>query len=225
MQAEFPRRASSPLLLCLVLAFCALSSPAFSQTGNYTKLQVGSNNTFDSGFAMALGNNNSISDYYDYSLTSTNILAIGSSNWVYSDPDDCRNLLLLGTSNGAEGAANSLFVGTLNFAWSYTAQCLVAGNANNLEQVSNSLVVGTNNDAGYTMDGAMIGYGLSNWSSGTNGVIIGRYNQDVGALFTVGNGASSQNRSNAFVVLQNGDVIIPKRQGSILMGQFGNAGD
>lgn len=44
---------------------------------------------------------------------------------------------------------------------------------------------------------------------------------DTDPIFVVGNGTDFFNLSDAFVVLKNGDVQIPKRQGDILMGEFG----
>lgn len=48
------------------------------------------------------------------------------------------------------------------------------------------------------------------------------------SIFVIGNGTGvasdppERMRSNALVVLKNGNVLIPKRQGDILMGEFGN---
>ena len=41
-------------------------------------------------------------------------------------------------------------------------------------------------------------------------------------LFVVGNGADTNNRSNALTVYKDGTVTMSKAQGDILMGQFGN---
>lgn len=40
-------------------------------------------------------------------------------------------------------------------------------------------------------------------------------------LFVVGNGSSAANPNNAFTIYKNGNVIISKAQGDILMGEFG----
>lgn len=85
------------------------------------------------------------------------------------------------------------------------------------------------------------GFGLSQ-SSSYFGMTIGRYNTVEGTLdawvatdpiFVIGNGTSSSNRSNAFVVRKNGNVemkgdvqidgkVTLPRQGDVLMGEFGN---
>ncbi len=62
-------------------------------------------------------------------------------------------------------------------------------------------------------------------------VAIGKYNVGGGdpdtwdiedAVFEVGIGTSDVEKRNALTVYKNGDVVIPKRQGDILMGEFGN---
>lgn len=86
--------------------------------------------------------------------------------------------------------------------------------------------------------------GASSFAIGVNTVadayattVVGRWNVGGGdgedweaedPLFEVGNGTGDENdppeiqRRNAFTVYKNGNVIIPKRQGDILMGEFGS---
>ncbi len=63
--------------------------------------------------------------------------------------------------------------------------------------------------------------------------VFGQYNKVLGTeepvewvetdpLFVVGNGIDYETPSNAFVIFKNGNIQIPKRQGDILMGEFGN---
>jgi hypothetical protein len=65
-------------------------------------------------------------------------------------------------------------------------------------------------------------------------LVIGRWNIPTGTVdtwvdsepvFVIGNGADAQHPKDALVVKKNGDVTISKRQGDILMGEFGNPGD
>ncbi len=55
---------------------------------------------------------------------------------------------------------------------------------------------------------------------------VGTYNDTAAltsdAAFVVGNGTGSSAKSNALVVYHNGDVYVPKRQGDVLMGEFGH---
>ncbi len=77
------------------------------------------------------------------------------------------------------------------------------------------------------------------WSSSFRSVVLGSFNHEVGSysqdvwvptepIFVVGNGTGkpsdppAKRNSNALVILKNGDIQIPKRQGDILMGEFGN---
>lgn len=61
-------------------------------------------------------------------------------------------------------------------------------------------------------------------------VVIGRFNElegttdewiDTEPLFVVANGADVNDRNNALTIRKNGDVVLGKAQGDILMGQFG----
>lgn len=62
-------------------------------------------------------------------------------------------------------------------------------------------------------------------------VAIGKYNVGGGdpdgwdaadAVFEIGIGTGEEAKRNALTVYKNGNVVIPKRQGDILMGEFGN---
>jgi len=74
---------------------------------------------------------------------------------------------------------------------------------------------------------SVLGRGLYNqYNSAT---LVGQYNDtgvpyDSGLLFAIGNGADATHRSNAFEVYTSGKITMP-RQGDVLMGEFGNAGD
>jgi hypothetical protein len=102
---------------------------------------------------------------------------------------------------------NSIALGISSVAFDYS----IALGVNSLALGSSSIVIGRDLVAGYQT------------------VVIGAKNVPEGSitewvetdpLFVVGNGRESP--SNAFVILKNGDVRIPKRQGDILMGEFGN---
>lgn len=85
-----------------------------------------------------------------------------------------------------------------------------------------SFATGFNNDisADYS---SVLGKGLVVGVNRDYTTVIGTYNVDKDNIrLAVGNGGSSSNRSNAFEVYENGDVIINKEQGDISMGDFGN---
>jgi hypothetical protein len=79
----------------------------------------------------------------------------------------------------------------------------------------------------------VFGAGSGSYAQAAYSVVMGRNNVMEGdpatwvttdPLFVVGNGTgtSPSLRSNAFVVYKNGDIKIPKAQGDIIMGEFGN---
>jgi hypothetical protein len=88
------------------------------------------------------------------------------------------------------------------------------------------LIVGGNNSTGSATYSATIGYGLaSSWGYCT---LLGHYNSQTlrlatsWPLFVVGCGPTPEVRRNAVEVYADGNVIINKAQGDILMGEFGN---
>jgi len=78
--------------------------------------------------------------------------------------------------------------------------------------------------------------GQGTCAGSAHSVALGRYNKETGSnaqswtgndvLFVLGNGTGNSadppeiQKSDAFVVYQNGDVVIPKPQGDVLMGEF-----
>ncbi len=177
-------------LLAVTAAIAVLGPAGLRAIGvNGTKLDVSSNwNTFNGG-----GGNAAVGDYNYvgyYSGPATNSMAVGSNNWIdgYPNPTDS---FTAGTSNGVMGSS-SVALGYVN---------QVDGTAN--------IALGSHLATSY------------NWDST---VVVGQYN-DVNEYagtqaFTVGNGtgvSGSDYRRNAFIVLKNGDVIIPNPQGDIPM--------
>lgn len=80
-----------------------------------------------------------------------------------------------------------------------------------------------------------VGFGNNHWAGNTmtagsylitydeNSTVVGQWNIDTGGdeAFVVGNGTGSGDKRNALEVYKNGDVIVPKAQGDIDMGIFG----
>jgi hypothetical protein len=76
--------------------------------------------------------------------------------------------------------------------------------------------------------------GYSTTATSYASTVVGRFNViqgtsygwfDTEPLFVVGNGTDAQHPKDALVVKKNGDVVVTKRQGDIMMGEFGNPGD
>jgi hypothetical protein len=172
----------------------------------------GVNNQVTSQGGFASGNNNVVGGWWS--------AAFGGGNML----PDVSGTFVSGFSNLA---TNGNFCG------------FVAGNSNT---VSKSIAVAIGEGNTSTGWGAMtIGRALTSASAGC--VVVGMANQPivgdatywVGAdpVFVVGNGTnntalagqSGPVTSNAFVVYKNGTVKIPKRQGDVGMGRFGNTND
>ena len=129
-------------------------------------------------------------------------LSVGSAN-------DARDLSF------AVGQSNTVNVG----AGQYPRRAMAVGYGNVVEAEDAACIGRSNAQNGY--QGALIGMGLSN--SADMATVVGSYNIDrAGVRFVVGDGEDADNPSNAFEVHDNGDVVIPKRQGDVLMGPFGN---
>lgn len=132
-------------------------------------------------------------------------MSYGAANGPYSFA------AVAGVANGAVsfatlyGIANgelSTAVGTLAVA---NGMCSVAIGRGVVADDDDCFVAGTFNDREQTQELASFGYN---------------------PVFVVGNGTGYQNdpacHSNALIVFKGGEVMIPKRQGDILMGEFGN---
>lgn len=197
----------------------------------------GHSNSVDiNGQANFFGDNNEIKNSSDIgAYVSANVFVGGNFNSYEFDGFVPFTSFALGDFNEIRKSYFSSYViGYRNivpvdveddFAWTF-----VMG-ANN-EIRNNSLVLGWGNVAkgsGTTT----LGLGLS--ADAYNCTYVGRYNemndeaprvqsaepQDDVPVFVVGNGENSRERSTAFEVRQNGDVIISKSQGDISMGIFG----
>jgi hypothetical protein len=201
-----------------------IGQPGSNQVTNPV-IQSGGQHTFG-GAAIGIGN--SVSDSYGGSL------AVGDENEIFGglsaafgaqNSVGAFNSVAIGTLNTLDGPTEesllgaSLVVGTGNSATFGGQGNLVSGSNNLIGSVANSLPA--NNTA-------TLGLGLYNpgWPSAT---IVGQYNTEPsiagGALFfAVGNGTSGAagQRSNAVEVYSDGTVVLRKRQGDILMGEFGN---
>lgn len=109
-----------------------------------------------------------------------------------------------------------------------TLSCWAFGNI----QQTDSLSFGNNVSAN---GNSSIGIGNGIQSVSFQEVVVGAFN-DYSAfstpnsaswtatdpIFVIGNGSSSSSRSNALFILKNGDIFIPKPQGDIPMGEYGN---
>lgn len=152
----------------------------------------------------------------------------------------------------AEGIFSAAFAGGTTFGGeSFAAaggstygECAAAF-ASGFAYGPNSFATGAGEASGYFSTAISGGLAIGEWSTaiglGTmarayGSLAVGRFNVDEGGdatqwietdpLFVIGNGTGGDfdpaRYRNAFAVYKNGDVKIPKRQGDILMGEFGN---
>lgn len=176
---------------------------------------VGTGNHVHAGGSMSIGGSNYVGWWFPWGGTAS--LGVGFSNWVHADGS-----LVVGLSNTLDGS---------NYDWAGSEYSFLTGRYN-YSAGKATFIAGENNyisgdsDNGHTYAAAAIGQGLiSNWSTS---LIIGKYNDSTipqlsGLLFAIGNGNGTI-RSNALEVYADGKIKMP-RQGDILMGSFGNAGD
>lgn len=172
--------------------------------GEYNYLPAGGNNSGAVGGGNHMGAVSSFAAGYGNGVTGYYNIALGQSNSIAAGAGFSANSLVAGYYNTATGVNGVMMGGGLNVA------------------------TGTFS--------ATFGYALANTFN--HATVVGKHNLSTGfapanpPLFVVGNGPGDLNnnnnstdpgeRKNALVVLANGDVLIPKAQGDISMGEFGN---
>jgi len=218
--------------------------------GNYAgdySLILGYNSTTSnlSGYGIVVGNNSSASEFAlalgQNSHAMSNAIAIGSSHaYSYSlaigDNSYASGCALaIGYNSEAGGFSFSIGTGTYSNALSIAygsgsraeARCSFAGGNANKAIAYGQVVLGTYND--YSVQG------ISDQIEIADGIDFDYIRMD-DPLFILGNGTSYENRSNALVVLRNGNTQIngalnvqetvrAKRGGDIFMGEYGRAED
>ncbi len=170
-------------------------SGAIGYSNNVTagsSLAVGSYNNISLATGMALGNSNTVIGW--------NTIMIGQSNFS--------------VNNGSSAPSNSMLLGNYNSFGAFVNSSIVSGMYNAIG--SSSYLYGT----------AAFGTGLAN-NTWNYSCIVGKYNSTTtvlqgSPLFVVGTGTGPAARTNGLEVYDDGRVIVPKRQGDILMGEFGN---
>jgi hypothetical protein len=177
----------------------------------------------------------SIGDVYLPSFSGRNSLIVGASNSLAGD-----NSMAVGTGNSLNGD-NSFAAGYLASASGSASVALNSSVA--AGSYSTAINAGATTASYAFAQGAATasgvhaaGFGVASAASAYS-VAVGRYNATVdysGApvnattwasndpVFSVGIGASTAARQDALVVYKGGQVKIPKRQGDIIMGEFGN---
>lgn len=217
--------------ICIV----AFVAAARSQSPSPTPL-VGPKLRVSSNYYSTIANDSAVIGQY-FNITGSRSLGVGDNIYM-----SATNSIAAGYYNGYYSTINgdsALVVGSYNVYGSYMTllRSAIIGqyNGSSNTTLTNSLVSGSYNSATVT-DGFVAG--KNNVVSGqhyvmgqglianTNPrmVVLGQYNVSpvAGQLLVVGNGASATAPKNALEIYSDGKVIIPERQGDILMGEFGN---
>jgi len=198
--------------IALVTALIAIPPIGLLAYSVYDGLSVGPNSSGGNGVpttsdSAAIGNTNNIGDVNG---TASGSLAVGSSNLIRDTTGTAYYNTALGSYNSIPGD-NSVAMGQVNAVYGFNS--MAAGDWNSV-------------DGSKTM---ALGSHLITESGWDSVVVVGQYNDESEfsgqEAFAVGNGngvsGSPDYRTNAFVVLKNGDVIIRKPQGDISMGIYG----
>jgi len=169
--------------------------------------------------------------YGAYALEAATTLDIGTSNNVSgsgiasignANAGDANNSVIVGQYHYADAIDSSLSVGNSNFL--IESDGVVAVGSINAVTGNDSITSGYQNiNAGFRS--LVLGrYNIASQEFYSDAVVFGRYGDFISkaAFLVVGNGISGSVRQNAFVVYQDGDVIVTKRQGDVSMGIYGN---
>lgn len=221
------------IIICLQSSYVRAVVPVSG-----TKLEIGPTGSDDqvngAQISGAIGWLNSNSAQYSLTIgTSNNVWGLGNSLWA-GEFNEGVNLDGIVVGKGNSGANfQSAIIGSYNIGEAETGDdyfqppqnSLVVGDFNYAHAVISSFICGTNNSSSFARWSGTLGTGLiNNWD---NCLVIGQYNTSQSGTilrFVVGNGTSSIARKNSFEIYDDGVIVIPKRQGDVGMGQFGNGG-
>lgn len=182
-----------------------------------------------------MGLNNSTTGKNFISGTDNNILADASSillgignTFDPSAPFGEDSCIIVGNENYVGMAGGMGIFGFMNEV-ADAGSSIISGNYNYMSATS-SMAVGENNYVASGSNAFALGKGLivdTSASGYKTSTVIGSYNKvpDAGEprrVFTVGNGTGSatNQRSNALIIYESGQIEIPAVQGDISMGEF-----
>lgn len=188
----------------------------------------GEQNKVGGRIGSAFGTYNSVNEsrsYWDWAHYGDS-LAAGGGNTIH-DGDDC---IALGANNVIQ---QNPALGTY---WTYSKGCMALGISNTIDSSFGYAIGAANLITGEYS--SALGFLLE--ANSSRATYVGMFNDpnhpqtptpwkhtsdplpEEDPVFVVGNGKSDTERSNALVVLRNGDVIITKPQGDVSMGIFGS---
>lgn len=195
----------------------AFSAGDNNVAGGQSSVALGGQSVASSLFSAAIGSG---VDSIGYSSLATGFITLASGTTSSA----------FGSATSATGFASSSF-GEDTISVGYAA---VAFGISTMASGTSSLAGGENTIA--SGQGA-VAFGVNTTADAFASVALGYFNVGGGdsdsiqgddPLFEIGNGTGDENdppevrNRNALTVYKNGNITIPKRQGDILMGEFGN---
>ncbi len=204
-------------------------------SGNALAIAIGTNNILGApGFFGSFSSLNSTIVSGDGNEVETSkSFVIGENNEMFSVSNHGGGSVVFGEGNKVVGS-NSFASGIGNVigddATNNAAAASTVFGQQNVTLGITSFIAGHSNEVTANYASAL-GVGLS--VGAQRATIIGSYNQTKGnsssdfssetePLLVVGNGANDTQRSDALIIKRNGDIIIPKPQGDVSMGVYGN---
>lgn len=182
--------------------------------GSYSVV-IGSQNTQNASGTLIVGWSNQLSGHSSVAFGESNIIEAPRSfvvgKYNFAGQNDNEDAVFVSGAYNASTAYAAFVTGVYNTVTWQGAGSITAGSGN-FNNAGSSLVVGT-------------GHSLESYKHAT-AIVGGAYSKtpDAPALLVIGNGTgpSASNRKNALIVHANGDLIVPKVQGDISMGVYGN---
>jgi hypothetical protein len=222
-----------------------------AQARGMYSFSVGNSSLAHSTGGVAMGGSTAIGDYAvaigaSYVSGSSSVAlgasySVGLANFSLGENLITGNEnLVLGINNDVGDPNNTNVVIGYNNAY-YTQDSFAFGSGNYSENAPHSFAIGSNNST-WTSQAMVVGRGLI--GSVNQSLIVGYHNSVIQGsgqswigsdpLFVIGNGSTTQARSNAMVIRKNGNTKINgdfeatgltsikvPAQGGILMGEFG----
>jgi len=157
---------------------------------------MGENTTASGDYSVAMGRNTTAVGNY-----STAIGRSTTASGIYS------------TAIGFESEAAGDYTTTMGRNTAASGNYATALGRNTIASEDYSTAMGLNTAASGDYSTSM---GLGTIADASSSIALGQYNDNTvtGELLTVGNGTGSSNRSNAFEVYMNGDVVVPALSGT-----------
>ncbi len=209
----------------------ASGSSSFSAGNNNvaagnSSVSFGKDNSSGSLYSFSSGSSNSVTGISSAAI-GTNILAHGDYSFATGNSSRTGNVSGVGGDYSFAFGENSVVEGNYAFSGGYFntayANYSFVGGQNSQTSI-NGIAAFSFGNSTHAKSNYSVAFGLGSITNSMCETVLGKYNYSVGisynswisteALFSLGNGADASNRSNAFVVLKNGNTGIGLGQNS-----------